>query len=162
VAETGHHAGSFGPGRGYLQRITIDNEGRAGVSKFWRQASGWLGKQDKEARNILFWLSGPGVAEGFSEATHQLRINALLQDENSAVGESASLVFFRGSWQPDNKLVVPLPVVAHILHGASTGDTWAWAVPGRIELWDEATRLRRTTAAVAQIGPMWPAEEPPP
>lgn len=156
MSGTGHYAGTTEPGPGYLQRIEIDAEGHAQVSKFWTRTAGWLGKNEKNAKTILFWLPEQGRAEGFSEVTHQDRINALLKDPD--VGEHASLVFYRGSWQADQGIIVPEPVVAHILSGAVVGQMWAWATPGKIELWDEPTRQKRTAGAIAAVNNALPDE----
>ena len=160
TASAGHHAGSFGPGPGDIQRITVDAEGRASVSEYWARTAGFAKKSDRgRARPILFWLSEIGRAEGLSEVTHQLRINALLQDDDASVGEAASLVFFRGSYQPEPALLIPHPVIAHISTGAAI---WAWTHAGVVELWSDDVRRRRTENAVRQIAPLMPSEEPKP
>lgn len=117
-----------------------------------RERISWL-RTAAVSRDIFFWLREPGIAEGFLAQTHNDDVNSLLDSKDARVSpEDVRLVVHRGRFDPSDRLIIPVEVVAHVTGDLNAGSPfWIWTQEQSLELWSEGVRQSAIREANSRI-----------
>lgn len=137
----------------HISLAPIGGNRSVSIPKEARKLIPWL-QGDRLRKSVLFYIGEPGFAYGVLESAHFPELEARIKDDPD-FAEAASTTIFRGRFQPEDKLFLPPPVIAHVLSDLRIeGALYVVARQDRVELQSEAYRLSQVSAANTRIEDM--------
>lgn len=120
--------------------------GWTSTTQVFRKGVPWL---KGRRRGVIFAAREVGRAQGFDEDEFAKRLPDV-EARAIAPGSLFGAMFLRGVWDSDEVLQIPDEICAHVLGDfRTTGFVWLWAHRGSLEIWSDAFRMTRISAANA-------------
>lgn len=121
------------------------------IPKEARDCVDWLRSASVDC-DVFFRLCEPGRAQAFLAADFVERVNGEFDSPAVSRAEDMRLTVHWGRFSPEDNLLVPLIVRAHVSGDVSGAAAfWIWATKSRIELWSEERRQHFTRLANERV-----------